>query len=205
MIRLLWPALLLVISLIAVGAQLDRQVRNSPHLADIVPAPFRGFAQTELARRAIATKDATAAQAEARALIATRPVPADHLALMAQAKLLAGETEPALVLAQRAAHRGWRDTPTQLLMFRLALAADDGREMARRLAAMWALQADRRLLGELTPLVLAQPAARREFISILAAEPRWMRLFDNFARRELSENEYRALRIQIEQATLNRS
>jgi hypothetical protein len=78
---------------------------------------------------------------------------------------------------QQAAHRGWRDPIAQEVQLRLALAAGDGAEAGRRLAALWAISPDKAKLAELAQLVHESPEGRASFAQILADSPRWNRRF----------------------------
>ncbi|QUL37649.1 hypothetical protein [Erythrobacter sp. JK5] len=174
--RIIWLAALLALALITGAAQIDRQARVTPSLANAVPEPFRGFAQARIAARAIAGEDTARALAEAKRLVARRPIPAEHLRLLAAAQIEAGLIEESAVTVQVAARRGWRDAPSQQAMLRLALAAGDRPEAARRYAALLvASRTEEALLEELGALVFAEPdeSARATFAEIVAAGERW--------------------------------
>lgn len=172
-IATLWALLLGAIAVLALGAQLDRQSRYDPQLAPLVPSPFRAFSQYHLAVAAASTEDRAAALQEARRLVARRPLPAEHLSLLAQAQMRKDSAGVGLATIQLAAQRGWRDPTAQHARLRLALAAGDGREAGLRLAAIWALARDDAQLRDLAPLVLADENARQALAELLAEEPRW--------------------------------
>ena len=86
MIRWLWRIALGMLSLVAIGAQLDRASYLRPELAILVPQPFRSFAQPTTALVALATGDSTTARAEAQRLVRRRPIPAEHLFTLAMAR-----------------------------------------------------------------------------------------------------------------------
>lgn len=130
------------------------------------------------------------ALAQARKLVQRRPVPAEHLSLLAAAQAKAGDTSAGLVTIQQSARRGWRDRQAQETMLRLALSAGDDREAARRLAAIWALAGSDEDLAELAPLVLAKPAAREEMARLLATEPKWNNAFLQRGPRVLTQDQF---------------
>lgn len=107
-------------------------------------------------------------------LIERRPVPAEHLSLLASAQFRAGERDRALITVQLAARRGWRDQSAQLAMAQLALAANDHGEAARRLAAVWALAEESDDVRELAHEVIADPAGQAELARLVAVSPRWL-------------------------------
>lgn len=179
--RIAWLTFWALVACVAVVAQVDRETRRTPHLAALVPSIFTGFASEEKGRHSLASRASAPARRDVAELIRARPVPAEHLILLAQAKALAGNTEASLIDIQRAAHRGWRDAPSQLIVLRMALAAGDEPGAARRLAALWAIQADREWLREVTPMVLASPQSAETFAGILAEDPRWERNFRSAA------------------------
>lgn len=148
--RVAWIASLGAIALVATFAQLDRSARFAPQLAASVPAPFRGFAAEQLARQAVLAGDAEASMREARALLRARPMPAEHLALLARANLLAGNGDVALAALQAAAARGWREPFAQRAMAEAALESGDVEIAGQRIAALRSTQAiDREELAEL--------------------------------------------------------
>ena len=179
--RIAWLTFWAMVACIAVVAQVDREARRKPHLATFVPSIFTGFASEEKVRRSLLSRASDPARREVAGLIRARPIPAEHLILLAQSEALAGNTEASLVDIQRAAHRSWRDAPTQLIVLRMALAAGDEPGAARRLAALWAIQADWEWLREVTPMVLASPQSAETFAGILAEDPRWERNFRSAA------------------------
>ena len=183
--RILWPLLLAFIGLLGVFGQLDRQARMNPAYAYLIPQWLGGFSLEQEARIAIGSSDEQGALAATRMLVAARPMPAEHLAVFARAQAISGEEEVAITNIQRAAHRGWRDTPTQQAMLALAADAGDKPEVARRLAALWAIQADRETLERLSQSLLDDTDTREAFDEILGQNPRWEQRYREWdARRE---------------------
>ncbi|MEP0391132.1 MAG: hypothetical protein ABJ205_02875 [Erythrobacter sp.] len=135
--RIIWLAILLVFALVSSGVQLDREARKTPALALQVPELFRSGAQPRLTVLAINSGAAELGVAEAQKLVRRRPIPARHLRSLAQAQIIAGNNEASALAIQYAAQRGWRDSLTQEAMMRLALAAGDRPEAARRYAALF--------------------------------------------------------------------
>jgi uncharacterized protein HemY len=148
--RAAWIALLAAIALVTTFAQLDRAARFAPDLAASVPAPFRGFAAEQLARKSIGADDAEESLRAARALLRARPMPAENLTLLARAELLAGDEEAALAALQAAAGRGWREPFAQRAMAEAALESGDAQVAEQRIAALRSAQTlDREELADL--------------------------------------------------------
>lgn len=178
--RIAWLAGLAAIAVITVFVQLDRQAEANPALAPLVPQPFRAHAQTFIAAAAAEGKDSANALEEAERLIRRRPVPAEHLTILALAQTKAGQVEQAALSIQIAGQRGWREPISQEAVLRLALAAGDMPEATRRYAAMFLRKTTPDdLLLELGPQVFGEPgeASRSTMTDILVGAERWYNLF----------------------------
>lgn len=178
--RILWWATLGAIGIVTAFLQFDMASRSNPALAEIVPSPLRNYAQVRIAQGAIEAEDAARALAEAERLVRRRPLPAEHLTLLAAAQAKAGDAEQAGVTIQIAARRGWREPVAQEAMLRLALAAGDRAEAARRYAALFLRQeTPDALLREIGPAVLeGQDSSGRETIAaIVVGGERWHPMF----------------------------
>jgi hypothetical protein len=175
--RLAWRLLLAAIALVAVFAQLDRASARRPQLAPLVPAPFRSFAQPSIAMAAAVSADPAGARAEARRLVQRRPLPAEHLFVLALADLRTGDTGGYARAFQRATTRGWRSVPIQQAAARAALAQGDADAAANRIAALWALDASDPALHDLTRVLLANERGRRVFAARLAGTKVWQNLY----------------------------
>ncbi len=177
-----WRIALLVIAVVTVGVHLDRQAERTPALAQSVPELFRSTAQLPVTAYALTGEDPALAIDEAERLIRRRPLPAEHLRLLAQAQIAAGTFDQGALSIQYAAQRGWRDPLAQEAMLRLAIDAGDAPEAARRYAALF-LRRDTQdaLLVELGPPVLAQPGGegRKTLIGIVSGGSRWHNQFLN--------------------------
>lgn len=173
MTRAIWPLILLVIAVIAAGAQFDRQTRIDPHLSGKIPAPFRSFAQANRVASALKGPSPDVALIEARRLVRLRPMEANHLRMLAQAQLAKRNERTGAATLQIAGRLGWHDAPTQYGVLQLAMAAGDDAEAARRLAAVWAVSEDRKAVAPLAITVLASKASQAEFARLLRADPRW--------------------------------
>jgi hypothetical protein len=138
--RIAWLALLVVVAFIATFAQLDRSARFAPDLAVNVPTSFRGFAAEQLVRKTILAGDTEASLQMARGLIRVRPMPAEHLTLLARAELLAGDEESALAALQAAGARGWREPFAQRAMAEAALESGDAQIAEQRIVALRSTQ-----------------------------------------------------------------
>lgn len=174
--RIVWLTSLSALALLITFLQLDRQSAANPALANMVPGPLRGYAQTAIAGTATEGDDAALALAETQRLVRRRPVPGEHLTLLAIAQAKAGAAEQASLTIQFAGQRGWREPLAQEAVLRLALAAGDKPEAARRFAALFlrASTSDE-LLRELAPAVLgeADGAGRHTLVDIISTTDRW--------------------------------
>jgi hypothetical protein len=183
MARILWLVLLAALAGVTTMLQLDRQTDATPSLAPLVPQPLRSYAQTKIAATAAQSEDSAAALDEARRLVQRRPIPAEHLTLLAIAQAKAGMSESAGLTIQVAAKRGWRDPVAQEAVLRLALAAGDQPEAARRYTALFLRSATpNTLLQEVGPEVLAKTGGpgQRTMVDIISGTDRW---HDAFLRR----------------------
>ncbi len=181
--RIAWFGALAALALITTFVQIDRQTATTSALASAVPGPLRSSAQAVVAARAIEGSDPALALEEAQRLVRRRPIPAENLTLLAVAQTKAGLIEEAGVTIQIAGQRGWREPVAQETVLRLALAAGDEAEAARRYAALF-LKASTpdTLLQELGPAVLGEAggAGQRTLIDIVSGTDRWN---DTFLRR----------------------
>lgn len=174
--RAIWAILCVALALATLQLQLDRQAAREPQYAAFVTEPFRANAQFIRTARALNREDTDAALAEARRLIARRPVPAEHLTLLAGVYFQDEDIEPASLAIQYAAQRGWRDPIAQEARLRLALEAGDDAEAARRFVALMLNQGtDNMALRNLGEAVFAGPSADAENVLVeLASETdRW--------------------------------
>lgn len=179
--RLAWGGLFALLAVVTVLAQLDRASRFEPGLAPLVPEAFRGFATRHLAAAALLARDAEGAEAQARALVRARPLPAEHLTLLAQSATLAGDETQALAALEEATTRGWRDPLAQQAAAEAALQAGEAGAAAQRIAALLATGALPDQTGAQLARLLAEPAGRRAFAALLAGPGRWQRNFPAFA------------------------
>jgi len=178
--RIVWWATLAIIAVVTTALQLDMQSRRTPQLASAVPAPLRSHAQTRIVRSALAGEDATLAVREAERLVQRRPLPAESLILLATAQAKAGQMEAAARTIQIAGQRGWREPVAQEAVLRLALAAGDKPEAARRYAALFLNgQTPDALLEELGRLVLDEPGGpgQQTVTAIVVGGERWHAAF----------------------------
>jgi hypothetical protein len=178
--RLAWPALLLALAVLTGFLQIDRQADITPSLAPMVPQPLRNYAQTRIAAAAAEGTDSAVALDEARRLVRRRPVPAEHLTLLALVQARAGERAQAGITIQIAAQRSWREPISQDAVLRLALAANDEAEAARRFAALFLNKStSNALLEELAPAVLGETdgPGQRTLVEIISGTERWHATF----------------------------
>lgn len=175
-----WRAALLVVAIAVIGLQFDRQTRRTPELATSVPEVIRSSAQSRVAAFAVAGSDPEYALAQAELLIRRRPLPAEHLRILAQAQFAVGKLDESALTIQYAAQRGWRDPLAQQAMLQLALNAGDDAEAARRYLALFLRRdTDDALLQELGLQVLGDPSGegRKAFVRVLSGGVRWQNIF----------------------------
>ncbi|MEE4316995.1 MAG: hypothetical protein V2I74_08440 [Erythrobacter sp.] len=178
--RLAWPTLLLALAVVTGFLQIDRQAAITPSLARLVPEPLRNYAQTRIAAAAADGPDSSVALEEAERLVRRRPVPAEHLTLLAFAQTRADQVEQTGVTIQIAAQRGWREPVAQEAVLRLALAASDQAEAARRFAALFLNKSTpNALLQELAPAVLGETdgPGQDTLVEIISGTDRWHATF----------------------------
>ena len=177
---ILWRVGLLAIALLVAGVQLDRQSGKTIVFAESVPGPLRSMAQRPVAALALDSGNPEAALEEAERLVKRRPLPAEHLRILAQAQFAAGKVDESALTIQYAAQRGWREPLAQEAMLRLALDAGDADEAARRYAALF-LRRDTAdsLLEELGPAVLSEAGGegRQTLAVIVSGGTRWHNQF----------------------------
>lgn len=171
--RLVWWSVLSLVALMTVMAQLDRAARFSPTLAPLVPAAFAGFAAERNAQAAVLAQEPDLALASTRALIARRPLPSEHLSLLAQAQLQAGEEQAAIATLEAATQRGWRDPLAQLAAAQAALADGAHDAAALRLNALFATGALPAQSMALLANLLASETGREAFAKRMALGARW--------------------------------
>lgn len=179
-VRLIWFAGMLGLAVLTALLQIDRQSDLTPSLASLVPAALRSEAQVQIAARAVEGKDSRRGLVEAKRLVMKRPVPAEHLTLLAVAQTKAGELEQAGVTIQIAGQRGWREPLAQEAVLRIALQAGDKAEAARRYAALFLRSATPDdLLRELGPTVLNETdgPGQRTLVDIISGTDRWNATF----------------------------
>lgn len=181
--RIIWWAALAAIAVLATLLQFDIGSRSNDSLAAVVPASLRNYAQAEAVQKALAADNTELAVTEAQELVRRRPLPAENLTLLATAHAKAGQLDQAAQAIQIAGQRGWRDPAAQEAVLRLAIAAGDEAEAARRYAALFLRnRTPDRLLEELGPAVLGQPngVGQQTIIAIVIGGERW---HDQFLRR----------------------
>lgn len=177
MIRYAWIGLMVFLGVLASGAELDRQSRRTPMLATAVPQMFRSFSQARLVFSTVRSAEPAEALAAAQLLVQRRPIPAEHLSLLAIATVRSGDNEKAFLLLQKAAQRGWRDSIAQQTMLDIAIKAGDLPEATRRLAALWGIRESQMPLAEATAKLLATADGRKAMAATMANNGRWTSAF----------------------------
>jgi hypothetical protein len=194
----IWTVFLAAIGLAAIATQLDRQARHAPHIARFVPDALSSFALYRKAAQFVDQDNPVEAMQATRQLIAIRPIPAEHLSMLAYAQILSGDAAKGTQTIQQAARRGWRDVPTQRAMFGLARDGDDGAEMARRYIAMSVMLGRNEMLAEITPQAFASEEARETAAQLVAAPSLWSVNFMRYTLRELPASHALDIMIRVE-------
>jgi hypothetical protein len=179
-VRIIWAGAIAVLALITAQLQLDRQSAREPAYAGLVMDPFHANAQFTMAARALYRQETDVALAEARKLVLRRPVPAEHLTLLAGAYYQDGQVPPASLAVQYAAQRGWRDPIAQESRLRLALEAGDKGEAARRFVALMVAGTNNQALtAELGEAVFGTPSPDAEavVVDLISETDRWHPVF----------------------------
>lgn len=174
--RTVWVVLCGALAFATLQLQLDRQAAREPEYARFVLEPFRANAQFIRTARELYGQDTDAALAEARILVQRRPIPAEHLTLLAGAYYQDEQIDRASLAVQFAAQRGWRDTVAQEARLRLALEAGDEAEAARRFVAlMLSPNLNGASLREMGQAVFAGPPGEAEsvLVDLVVETDRW--------------------------------
>jgi hypothetical protein len=174
--RIFWFMGLAAAGLLIGALQLDMRARSASAVAPAVPELFRDHAQVQITRKALTGTDAARALVEAERLVQRRPLPAENLTLLAAAQAKAGQVDAAARTIQVAGQRGWRDPVAQEAMMRLALAAGDRPEAARRYAALFLRgRTPDALLLEFGPAVFdgQDRSGRDTLVAIVIGGERW--------------------------------
>lgn len=175
--RFAWIILMVGLALTAGGAQLDRQSRRTAILAPVVPPMFKSYAQYRQVMAQVRTAEPREALKMAQLLVQRRPIPSEHLSLLAMAMGRNGETEKAFVLYQKAAQRGWRDSIAQQTRLRIAVEVGDMAEASRRIAALWGIRETQMHLADATAKVLETSDGRKAMAATMSANGRWIGAF----------------------------
>lgn len=186
--RLVWLGLIAAVAIITAQLQFDRQAARQPEFTEWVIAPFRSEAQAAVTANALREKDADHALVEARRLMQRRPIPSEHLTMLAVAHAKGGDNNTAAIAIDAASRRGWRDMIAQESKARLALADGDIAEAARRFNALMLLGSQNdALLIELADQIFADPASpgHEALVAVVSGTDRWHRLFLNRGQRVL--------------------
>ncbi|WP_162792485.1 hypothetical protein [Novosphingobium sp. P6W] len=161
--KIAWASAIIIIALIAIGVQIDRQARRDEIFAHFVPPIFRGYALEPLAREAYGAGNYADGIAYSRDLVFRRPLPAENLALLTNGLIKSGRGDAALPVLLLAAQRGWRDRYTQRVMAAAAQQSGASSVAAQRLLALWR-QGDRdQKTKELSKVILTTPDGVKVF------------------------------------------
>lgn len=178
--RIIGLAALAGVGVLTTALQFDLKVRSAPQFAAVVPEPLRDYAQVKVVQKALNGSNTRAALAEAQTLVQRRPLPAEYLTLLAAAQEKAGQRQAAAKTIQIAGQRGWRDPVAQLAVLRLALAAGDRPEAARRYAALFVRgETPDALLEQFgpAPFDATDTTGRDTMVAIVVGGQRWHSTF----------------------------
>lgn len=201
--QIIWCLILAAIAILATLTQLDRQSRYQSELAELVPQNMRHFAQYHSTDAALEQQDKAAALIEARLLAARRPIPAEHLRLLASAHLLNGENAAGAAALQLAGQRGWRDAPTQFAMLSAAIAQGNELGAVRRYFALWVQGENRDALKPVSRTVFASVKAQVEAARLLNTNGRWQRAFIRDGLRDLPPEHAAPIRSALEPSLID--
>jgi len=171
--RLAWRAVLAAIAIVAGFAQIDRSSRFNPQLAPYVPAAFSGFAAAQRTRQAVAAQQPERALAEAKALVAARPLPAENLQYLAIAAALNDQTEQSIAAIEAASTRGWRAPIVQQALAQAALEQGAYDSAAQRITALFATDSAPEAALVLAGRLLATPEGQAAMARRFAAPGHW--------------------------------
>lgn len=149
-------------------AQLDRQARTNPAMAEFVPAGFGGFADEQRSKVALAT-DPVTAERYAKTVAMTRPVDGSHLSHLAIWAAEADQMELASRTLTEAAKRGWRDTFVQISVLGSAAAQKNIEVASQRLDALARTKAEPEILMRAMDIILTIPGAEASLAERLMA------------------------------------
>lgn len=197
--RIVWIAGLVAAALVSTFAQLDREARAAPQLAPLVPTMFSGFAVQRLTEIALRQGTGEQALGQARQLVLVRPLPAEHLTLLSQAALIAGDEVTGLAALQEAGGRGWREPVSQRAMAQSAMLVENWEAASQRISALLARDSiDRALVEELVIQLTETANGRAALARRMAADGYWQRNFVPSAAVYLAPASYADLIVQAQ-------
>lgn len=166
-------ALLLYGALVAASG-LDRLSRDAPDLARLVPGPFQSEAARSRAVLALAREQAEPAVAAARRAVAADPVEPASTSLLGTAYLGAGRLAEGDAAFRIAARFGWREPPTQVYWYQVALQAGDLPRAVDRADALLRTRPGLPGRDRLLEPLESTAAGRGALIVRLAGRPNWL-------------------------------
>lgn len=150
--------------------QIDRASGNRPELAVIIPDGLGGEADLVKAKATLNT-DPVLAEKPTRDLVAKRPIPAEHLSLLALYLVETDQPQLAGQALTEASKRGWRDRYTQVTVLGSALANGSPMAAAQRLEALIRNRDEWEIQASAAQQVLAVPEGRKAFAQRVAESP----------------------------------
>ena len=179
--KTIWCLLLAGLAYVSFAVQMDRQSMVQPAFADAVPAGFHSASAIGIAQEALQSGTPEVALGHAQRLVSDRPMPADHLMLLGQAQLAAGQAEQGVASIETAARRGWRVVPAQLAVADAAIAQGNYAAAANRLAAAMAVRHESPAIPALLQQMHASAEGRAAMSAALAGEGYWQRSYAAYA------------------------
>lgn len=153
-------------------AQLDREARFRPGLAEYVPSAFRSFSQTVIVERLLREDgDLRKTYMEASKLLARRPMPSENLKLYALSAARVGMDDRSLQALGMAAARGWHDEVSQYAALDAAAQAGDWPDASLRLQALMQIQSHPAILGRAIESFMSDPHGRAVLATWIANNP----------------------------------
>jgi hypothetical protein len=177
--RVLLSGLLVAYAGLAFGSGLDRMSARQPALERLVPRPFRAQADRSRAGGALLRNRADAALGAATAAVKADPVHPNSVGLLAAALSAKQDFARADDAFRVAARFGWRDLPTQLYFYAVALSAHEGKVAVDRADAILRLRPAYPEAGRLLETLEADPAGARALALRIADKPVWTGLYLN--------------------------
>lgn len=189
--HLLVSMICLVLAVITICAQLDRQSRFRPELARLVPSPFRSFAQAAIVQKGIAQGvDPAILYHDARLLLLRRPIAEENLTLFGMAAAKAGDINRSLQALDLAASRGWHGEMPQYLALVAAARIEQWAPASLRMRALLQTQASDPVVKDAIARFSVDDEGRSAIALMLAENPAFQYRLVSIAQSSLPPKEF---------------